>query len=337
MAGWRCRAAGRDSLWEVSVPFVHTSDRHRTAGGQIPAKPLGKTGVVLPILGLGGASMVGRYNGYHVALLPMEERVAMVRRAFARGIRYFDTAPAYLESEGIFGEALGDVREQVFLATKVHVTDPGEVRASVEASLEKLRTDYVDCLQIHSPVMERAGFAGAMKVHAELVKLRDEGLLRFIGLSTHVVYETVLQMINTEGFDQVLLAYGFFRKGMNMMLSDENLQWRERCLERAHELGIALVVMKVLGGRIFGHQAKKLVPGYDPEQLARLPAAAIRWVLQDERVDMLEIGVSLPSDIDNNIETLCGPHEFTDDDHDLLSRYAAEAYEAESVRKLPVI
>ena len=72
-----------------------------------------------------------------------------------------------------------------------------------------------------------------MKLHAELVKLRDQKMLCFIGLTTHVAFETVYKMIATGGFDQVLLAYGYFRKGMDTLLSNPNLEFRELCLAKA--------------------------------------------------------------------------------------------------------
>ena len=111
-----------------------------------------------------------------------------------------------------------------------------------------------------------------MKLHAELVKLRDQKMLRFIGLTTHVAFETVYKMIATGGFDQVLLAYGYFRKGMDTLLSNPNLEFRELCLAKAHELNMAIVAMKVMGAYILGHNAKNVVPDYDKKAFDKLPA-----------------------------------------------------------------
>ncbi len=68
----------------------------------------------------------------------------MVRYAFDQGIRYFDTARVYSESESIVGKGLKDVRKDAFIATKVAVTAPNQVRKSLEKSLEQLGMDYVD-------------------------------------------------------------------------------------------------------------------------------------------------------------------------------------------------
>src|SRR5262249_24578692 len=153
-------------------------------------------------------------KSYGVPLLSIDERVAIVRKAFDRDIRYFDTARVYGESEMIFGRGLKGVRDQVFLASKVAVLEPAQARPSVESSLKNLDSDYLDLIQVHSPAIEKVGFDGAMKLHAELVKLRDQKMVRHIGLTTHVAFETVHQMICTGGFEQVLLAYGYFNRGM---------------------------------------------------------------------------------------------------------------------------
>lgn len=304
----------------------------------LPTRKFGKTGLTLPVLGMGGSAFVTFWvKSYGVKLLSTDERVALVRKAFDRGIRYFDTARVYGESEMIFGRGLKGVREQAFLASKVAVFDPAQVRQSVEASLKNLDTSYLDLIQIHSPAIERVGFEGGMKLHAELVKLRDQKMVRYIGLTTHVAFETVHKMISTGSFDQVLLANGYFNRGMDTLLSHGNLEWRELCLGKAAELGMAVVAMKVMGLNVLGHNAKNLVPNYDPAALARLPGAAIRWVLQDERVSVLNIGVSLPEDIDRNIATLQSDLKFTNADRMLLADYCRRAYEAESVKQMKIV
>lgn len=303
----------------------------------MPTRPFGKTGRVLPLLGMGGSAMTSLFiKAYGVELLSLDDRVAMVRHAYDQGVRYFDTARVYGESESIVGRGLEGVRDQCYVATKVHVTAPGEVRKCVEKSLEQLKMSYVDAAQIHSPCIERVGVEGAMKIHAELVKLRDEGLCKFIGLTTHIVFDEVLAMIETGGFDQVLLAYGYFRKGMDTMLSNHKIETRDRCLAAAHERGMAIVAMKVLGANIFSHNAGNLVPEFADAERQRLPAAAIRWVLQDERVSMLNIGASLPADIDQNLATVRGDWRLTADDRQLLAKFSARAYDSKYVTDLKV-
>lgn len=86
-----------------------------TDATQIAKRTFGKTGLELPILGYGGAALPKAW----LNPLTQAERVGLVRYAYDRGIRYFDTSPVHLESEAILGEALKDRRHQVCLVTKV--------------------------------------------------------------------------------------------------------------------------------------------------------------------------------------------------------------------------
>jgi predicted aldo/keto reductase-like oxidoreductase len=327
-------AAGSATL---APALAEAGERAKDSAG-IPSRPYGKTGRSLPVLGMGGSAMVALFaRSYGIKLLAADERVKMVRHAFGQGIRYFDTARVYGESESIMGRGLKGVRDQVVLATKIAVTDPAQVRRSLEDSLKQLDTSAVDVAQIHSPAIERVGFDGAMKIHAEVVKLRDQKMCRYIGLTTHVAFETVARMIDTGGFDQVLLAYGYFNKGMDTFLSHRNLEFREMCLAKAHEQKMAIVAMKVMGANIFGHNAPNLLPDYDKAALEKLPGAAIRWVLRDERVSMLNIGVSYPSDIDENVAVLRGDLHCTNNDRLLLAEFSRRAYDADSLKQMRTV
>jgi aryl-alcohol dehydrogenase-like predicted oxidoreductase len=331
-------AAGSATFGTALARAGAPESRKIVADSTLPTRKFGKTGHTLPILGMGGSAMVRIFiSAYGAKLLSMDERVAMVRHAYDQGIRYFDTARVYGESEKIMGQGLKGVRDKVYVATKVAVSNPARVRQSLEDSLKQLDMDYVDAVQIHSPAIEAVGFKGGMKIHAELVKLRDEKLCRFIGLTTHVAFETVHQMIATGGFDQVLLAYGYFRRGMDTLQSHRNLELRELCLAKAADLGMGVVAMKIMGAAVLGHNAKNIVPGYDAAALERLPAAAIRWVLQDDRISMLNIGVSFPEDIDRNVAVLKGDPRLTREDRRLLADFCRRAYEAEPIKKMPLV
>src|SRR5215472_153757 len=97
-----------------------------TLTNAIPARPFGKTGHALPILAHGGSALVEKWSaGYGVTVGSFAQRVEMVRHAYDRGIRYFDTSRNYMESESIYGEALRDVRQNIYLATKVGIK-PGD-------------------------------------------------------------------------------------------------------------------------------------------------------------------------------------------------------------------
>jgi predicted aldo/keto reductase-like oxidoreductase len=194
--------------------------------------------------------------------------------------------------------------------------------------------DHVDAMQIHGPMLNRLGYDGGMKVRDELDVLRSEGKLRFIGLTGHANFEVMHRMVATGGFDQLLIAYGYFRKGMHNILTNEEVEWRDLCIAKAHDLGMGIVAMKVMGCYVYGHASKNAVPAYDAAARARLPGAAIRWVLADPRISILNIGVCLPSDIDQNIATLSGDTALTDADRLLLADFSGQAYASPAMQHL---
>jgi predicted aldo/keto reductase-like oxidoreductase len=329
-------AAGAAAL-TTGLAHAAPADKKIAVTGKIPTRPFGKTGHVLPVLGHGGSAMVNSWEAAYMVKLDSEEkRVEMVRTAYDKGIRYFDTARVYSESERIMGAALKDVRDNVYIATKVADPRPAKTRESLETSLKELDTDYVDCLQIHSPVMERGGAELGMKVYEEIAKLRDEGLVRFIGLTTHVAFEDVYEMLDTGNFDQVLMAKGYMHRAMTTMLSPSKVEWREKCLARAHELGMAVVAMKTLGANLMGQGTKNILPQADAEVQRKVPAAALRYVLNDQRVSVLNVGVSNLSDLEDNVATMTGDTTLTDDDRMLLASYAEQVYNSDYVKSLQV-
>ncbi|MFP6584252.1 MAG: aldo/keto reductase [Candidatus Hydrogenedentota bacterium] len=329
--------AGAVAIGAAAGATAAPTDKSIKLTGKIPERTFGKTGHKLPVLGHGGSAMSTQWApAYNVKLEDEETRAQMVRHAYDKGLRYFDTARVYGESESIMGKGLKDVRDNVYIATKVAMPAQG-ARRSVEQSLEQLGTDYIDCMQIHSPAIERVGAEGGMKIYEELAKMKEEGLIRFIGVTTHVVFETVYTMIDTGVFDQVLLARGYIRKGMDMMLSNANIEWRERCMARAHELDMGIVIMKVMGLNIMGRGGNAVVAEYDPAKRNALPGAAIRWVLQDERVSMLNIGMSVMDDVDANMKIITGDTALTEDDQKLLADYSALVYKSSYVNGLKTV
>ena len=316
--------------------------KHITLRDTIPAAPFGKTGHRLPILACGGSAMVDKWAaGTGVPAQPFARRVAMIRHAYEMGLRYFDTSRNYGESESILGEALKDVRSNIYLSSKagIRADDKGfiprqEVRASVEQSLRTLQTDYLDCIQLHGPLYEYEGYDRAMEVYEELVKLREEKLVRFIGVTGHNAFKLMHQLIDTKLFDQVLMAYGYFPKGMNTILSNVQLQWRELCLARARELGMGILAMKTMGNSIFSRNAVNLVPDFGEARLRALRQAALRWVLRDKQPITLLVGVTLAEDIDENIRTLAGDLTFTLEDRKLLADFSLKALGSKPIQAM---
>src|SRR5687768_2695931 len=110
-----------------------------------------------------------------------------MRCALELGVTYFDTAPGYGGgiSEEVFGRGLGADRQRVFVATKTPRSEwtPVGVRTSLEASLRRLGTDWVDLLQLHGGWYSDDAAARALDVLDTYERLREEGKVRFLGLT----------------------------------------------------------------------------------------------------------------------------------------------------------
>ena len=326
-------AAAAAGLAAGAASVAAGKDKKLTLAETLPARVFGKTGVKLPVLGYGGAALPKAWANP----LSLEDRVKLVRYACDRGLRYFDTAGNYMESQSILGRALKDIRKDVYLVTKVETTVPAEIRGAVEKSLGQLQTDYLDAILIHgTPGLEQMSVKQAMKVHGELVKLRDQRVVRFIGLSAHSYFDKALALIESGGFDQCMLSYGYLPRGHNQVFSPRMISLREQCLAKAQKLNLGIVAMKVIGGGILGAWSGYVVPKFEKSRLPRLPGAAIRWVLQDKRIHMLTIGMRLRSEIDANIKILAGDVTCTRADRALLAEFGPQALNSDAMRKMRV-
>ena len=313
----------------------------------MPTRVLGKTKVKLPILGYGGAALPKKWGNN----LSTEDRVKLVRHAYDSGIRYFDTSISYTyaESQAIIGKALKDVRDNVFITTKVDFWDKskadghftkvpkGEATRQIKMNLSELQSDYIDAILIHgTPGVEQMTVEQCMEVQGELVKARDKGLVRFVGFSAHHYFDKALALISTGKFDLCMLAYGYLPRGNSRLFSPRTTELRNACVAKAHELGMGIVAMKVLGGGVLGAWAGYVVPGFDKRRLKQLPAAAIRHVLRDERIHILNIGMRLKEEVDANIKTLSGDVTYTPDDRAVLAEFMAKAHDSDAIKKMKI-
>ena len=171
-----------------------------TTAAQMPTRVLGKTGVRVSRLGLGG---------YHIGLQKDEaESIRIIRTAVERGVTFLDNCWDYNEgkSEERMGKALeGGYRDKVFLMTKLDGRTRDVARAQLEQSLRRLRTDHIDLVQIHEvirPGDPAACFASGGCVEA-LVEARKAGLIRFIGFTGHKhpdIHLAMLKAADEHGF-----------------------------------------------------------------------------------------------------------------------------------------
>src|SRR6185295_6773687 len=228
---------------------------------------LGRTNAMVSDISLGS----GRISDFEVA-----------RAALERGVTYFDTAPDYSHhlSERVLGEAMKGHRDKLFLATKFCRADghlPNEtpvpkIIEAVEGSLSRLQTDHVDLIHIHS--CDRVERLLAPNIHEAFDRLKEQGKVRFLGVSTHTPnLEAVANAaIDSGRFDVMMLAYHF---GMWPSFGDILQK------ARAHDVGV--VAMKTLKG------AKHTNLTRFRDEASAYSQAAFRWVLSNPNVSCLVV------------------------------------------------
>ena len=159
--------------------------------------------------------------GFGVYQTPPEETERCVREAIEVGYRSIDTAQAYYNEEGV-GAALagcGLPREEFFLTTKVWITNAGyeRAKASIEESLRKLKTDYLDLLLIHQPFGDYYGTYRAMEELYKAGRLRAIGVSnfapdRFLDLHHFSQVKPAVDQIETHVFQQQRTAQAYLEK-----------------------------------------------------------------------------------------------------------------------------
>jgi aryl-alcohol dehydrogenase-like predicted oxidoreductase len=161
----------------------------------LPQIVLGRTGLTVTRLGIGGAYC---------------ESADIYKAALDCGVNYVDTARSYRdgEDEKVIGQAIQGRRDDLILATKTLKRDADGAREELETSLKLLGTDYVDIYQLHhlNTQAEREQALGAGGALEAVQKARDEGLVRFIGVTGHD-WVQVQAALDTDLFDTVLCWY----------------------------------------------------------------------------------------------------------------------------------
>ncbi len=203
----------------------------------------GKTGLEISVAGLGcgGHSRLGQGYGASV-----QAGVDVVRAALDRGINYIDTAAVY-GTEEIVGHALAGVRDKIVISTKGMVVrtgtpatgaefaPPEQLRASLESSLAKLSTDYIDVFHLHGVMPSQYAYCQS-HLMPELLKFREEGKIRFFGLTERFIHDPGHDMLMTaleEDFWDVMMV------GFNML----NPSARDRVFVKTRGKGIGTLVM----------------------------------------------------------------------------------------------
>ena len=249
---------------------------HAAAQSPLPRRPLGQTGSDVTLFGLGGEGVLRTYDR-------AAEAVRVIHRALDHGVNYCDTAPAYAGSMDYYGAALGERRAEIFLASKTHDrTRDGSLRL-LEHSLRRLRTTHLDLWQLHdlrtrSDLERIFGPGGALEA---LIQAREEGLVRFLGLTGHHDPAILQEAMRRFPFDTALMALN--------AADTHRLSFIPTALAEAAQRGMGVIGMKIYA------QGALLSPD-------KLTAdAAMGYVLSLPGVSTVVVGCRTPAEVDDNV------------------------------------
>ncbi len=275
-----------------AVPQEAEAAEHETPAQEISYRVLGRTGLKIPLISFGVMN---------------SDNPDLLRRAFDLGLNHLDTAHRYLRgnSERVIGEVIegrGN-RDSVYVATKMRFardrerlvfTNEGTAREpapteenlfqQLETSLERLRTDYIDILYLHScysPAM-----ATYEPLMSALVKAKEQGKARFIGVSTHSDEPNVIRAaVDTGIYDVVLTSYNYLQDHKDAVGD---------AIAYAAGKGVGVVAMKTQGGKRLNQK----------EGVEINHQAALKWVFANPHVCTAIPGMTTFDQMDSNFSVM---------------------------------
>ncbi|MFC1825420.1 aldo/keto reductase [Thermodesulfobacteriota bacterium] len=204
----------------------------------LPVRPFGRSGVPVPILGFGGSQN-------------LESKQRLLRQAVKLGVTYWDTAENYAgggseEAMGKYFETYPADRNKVFLVTKSDSTGHDGLSDSLNASLKRLRTTFIDLYFLHG--ISNPGVLDD-EIRGWVEKRKAEGSIRFFGFSAHRNMEECMLGAAKRGWiDGIMVTYNY-----RLMNTDD----MKRAVETCVEAGIGLTAMKTQAGRSWYRMGKK--------------------------------------------------------------------------------
>ena len=220
------------------------------------------------------------FGALPIQRVSMDEAVEILRKAYDKGINYFDTANAYTDSEEKIGRALSDVRENIVISTKSGGTDKKTVISHIENSLKMLKTDYIDLFQFHNPAQlpdpedPDGAFAGALS-------MKEKGYIRHIGITNH------RQKLAQDAIKSGL--YETLQFPFSYISSDADIDLARQC----KEADMGFIAMKGLAGglldkpracRAFFNQFDNVVPIWGIQFMWQLD----QWLEVEEEAPVLD-------------------------------------------------
>lgn len=256
-----------------------------TAVSALVTRAIPSTGERLPAVGLGTASVFDRDDD-----ATRRAASGVVRALIGAGGRLIDTASSYGDAEQVLGSviAAGDLRDKLFVATKLEEPDAAEL----ERSLARLNTAKVDLLQLHNVRDPRQSLA-------QFRAWKAEGLCRYVGITStyHSAFPAVEGVLGHERPDFVQIDYSL-----------DNRTAEQRILPLAAEVRAGVLTALPFGrGRLFRAVSGRAIPDWASGFAASWAQFFLKFLLADERVTAVIPGTSNPAHMADDLGAMRGP------------------------------
>jgi predicted aldo/keto reductase-like oxidoreductase len=237
---------------------------------EMPRRTLGGTGLQVSVVAFPGLSL---------SRASQDEATKAVHNALAKGVNYFDVAPAYGDAEVKLGIALQGVdRSKIVISCKTKGRDKAAAQRELNQSLQRLKTDYVDVYQMHllqtrEEVKRALGPGGAIEVFTEAKK---QGKAKHLGITAHTT-RAALEAIDGFGFETVMFPINF--------IEYYQFGFGKEVLKAAKKKGMGVMGMKTMcGGQWPRGMQRTRNNFYRPLEETEIVNLAVRWTLSQEQV-----------------------------------------------------
>ena len=235
----------------------------------------GQTGKKVSLLGFGGM----RFKNID----DHDECVRMMAAAAEGGVNYFDTAPAYFEdrSETVFGKGFAELRRRnlpYFTATKTFRSAEGEIRSEIEAQLKRMNIPAIDFYHIWC-ITSLGGWESRKKdgVLQTFRKLKEEGLIKHICVSSHLIKNEIKELLMEGVFEGVLFGYSAY-----------NFKTRQEAFDAIKAKKLGAVIMNPLGGGVIPQHPELF--GFLQRPGESITAAALRFLWDHPEITVTLVG-----------------------------------------------
>lgn len=215
------------------------------------------------------------FGGIPIQRITQEDTNRVIDELEKQGINFIDTARGYTVSEEYIGNALEGRRNKFYIATKSMSRDYESMKADIELSLKKLKSDYIDLYQIHNLKPEEfETIFDKDKAYRALLEAKQEGKIRNIGITSHSL-DTIQMAIKTDKFSTIQFPYNIVENQADEVFKEANKK------------GIGIIVMKPLAGGAL-----------DDAKLA------IKYILSKQYIDVVIPGMENVDQVKENVSTL---------------------------------